>query len=69
MGWIVLEAALALLVLVFVIWWTMFAGRRAGEWHEATPTEPPEGARAHGVDEAAGPVQRPERGGSKNDQG
>jgi hypothetical protein len=28
---IVLEALGALLVLVFVVWWTMFAGRRRGE--------------------------------------
>ncbi len=28
---IVLEAALALTVLVGLVWWTMFAGRRQGE--------------------------------------
>jgi hypothetical protein len=28
---IVLEAAGALAVLLFVVWWTMFAGRRRGE--------------------------------------
>lgn len=28
---IVLEAVGALAVLVFVVWWTMFAGRRGGE--------------------------------------
>jgi len=28
---IVLEAAAALAVLLFVVWWTMFAGRRGGE--------------------------------------
>jgi hypothetical protein len=28
---IVLEAVGALLVLVFVVWWTMFSGRRQGE--------------------------------------
>lgn len=28
---IVLEAVGALAVLVFVVWWTMFAGRRQGE--------------------------------------
>ena len=35
---IVLEAAGALAVLVFVVWWTMFSGRRGGElraMHEA----------------------------------
>ena len=43
MGLIVLEAALALAVLVFLIWWTMFSGRRGGEWRddarEPEPTE------------------------------
>jgi hypothetical protein len=28
---IVLEALAAVAVLVFVVWWTMFAGRRGGE--------------------------------------
>lgn len=28
---IVLEALLALVLLVFIVWWTMFAGRRKGE--------------------------------------
>ncbi|MBI2733145.1 MAG: hypothetical protein HYX44_07575 [Aquabacterium sp.] len=28
---IVLEAVAALAVLVFVVWWTMFSGRRRGE--------------------------------------
>jgi hypothetical protein len=31
---IVLEAALALLVLVLIVWWTMFAGRDGGEPHQ-----------------------------------
>ncbi|WP_259372452.1 hypothetical protein [Ideonella azotifigens] len=31
MGWLVLEALGAGAVLVFVIWWTMFSGRRGGE--------------------------------------
>jgi len=26
-----LEALAALLILVFIVWWTMFAGRRGGE--------------------------------------
>lgn len=29
---ILLEALLALLVLVAIVWWTMFAGRKKGEW-------------------------------------
>lgn len=28
MGLILLEALLALLVLVFIVWWTMFSGRK-----------------------------------------
>lgn len=40
MGWLLLEALAALGVLVFIVWWTMFSGRRGGE----RPTEagPPE---------------------------
>lgn len=31
---LILEAAVALALLLFAIWWTMFAGRRRGERHE-----------------------------------
>ena len=31
MGLIFLEALLALLVLVGIVWWTMFSGRKGGE--------------------------------------
>ena len=31
MGLILLEALLALVVLVAIVWWTMFAGRSKGE--------------------------------------
>ncbi|MDI9233024.1 hypothetical protein [Limnohabitans lacus] len=31
MGLILLEALLALLVLVVIVWWTMFSGRSKGE--------------------------------------
>lgn len=54
MGLIVLEAALALAVLIFVIWWTMFSGRRGGELHDEAADEPP---------------QPPERGGTRKDIG
>lgn len=53
---IVLEALGALCVFVFLIWWTMFSGRRGGELG----------------DEAAPDTQAPqdgERGGSKKDSG
>ncbi|MFT3812877.1 MAG: hypothetical protein QM740_05805 [Acidovorax sp.] len=31
MGLILLEALLALAVLVVIVWWTMFSGRKRGE--------------------------------------
>jgi hypothetical protein len=31
MGLLILEALGALLLLVFIVWWTMFSGRRRGE--------------------------------------
>jgi hypothetical protein len=37
---ILLEAALALALLVFVVWWTMFSGRRGGERQAEDGDEP-----------------------------
>jgi len=31
MGVVLLEALLAVLILIFVVWWTMFSGRKGGE--------------------------------------
>ena len=31
MGLLLLEALLALVILVAIVWWTMFAGRKKGE--------------------------------------
>lgn len=31
MGVILLEALLALLALILIVWWTMFSGRKGGE--------------------------------------
>ncbi len=31
---IVLEALAALALLVFIVWWTMFSGRKKGERHD-----------------------------------
>jgi len=45
MGLILLEALLALVVLVAIVWWTMFSGRKNGE---PPPAEAP-------ADPAAGP--------------
>jgi len=46
---LLLEALGALLLLVFIVWWTMFSGRRKGELpeaaerdkHQATEQDPP----------------------------
>jgi hypothetical protein len=46
MGWLIFEALAAGGVLVFMVWWTMFSGRRGGE-------PPP-------ADEPACDPQRPE---------
>ena len=45
MSLLLLEALGALLLLVFIVWWTMFSGRKNGELpgtvddHEATKTD------------------------------
>lgn len=44
MGLILLEALLALVVLIAIVWWTMFSGRKRGELElpqEAAKTPPP----------------------------
>ncbi|WP_240635905.1 hypothetical protein [Caldimonas tepidiphila] len=47
MGLILLEALAALLILVFIVWWTMFSGRDEGEPPDAqeppSDREPPAG--------------------------
>ncbi len=66
MGLIVLEAALALAVLIFLIWWTMFSGRRDGELRDEPPPDPvnqAEGGPAQGL------AQPAERGGTRKDMG
>ncbi|MFM2112605.1 MAG: hypothetical protein RLZZ271_1265 [Pseudomonadota bacterium] len=42
MGLILLEALLALVVLVAIVWWTMFSGRKKGEL-PAPPQQPGSG--------------------------
>jgi hypothetical protein len=37
MGLLLLEALAALVLLVFIVWWVMFAGRRKGERDEREP--------------------------------
>lgn len=39
MGLILLEALLALVILVAIVWWTMFSGRRKGELPVDTPRD------------------------------
>jgi len=39
MGLILLEALLALVVLVAIVWWTMFSGRKGGELKSPQPTD------------------------------
>ena len=39
MGLIVLEALGALLLLVLIVWWTMFSGRKNGELPSAADAE------------------------------
>lgn len=56
---IVLEAALALAVLVFVVWWTMFSGRPKGELLPDDAAQP----------EADPPPDQVERGGNKKLKG
>ena len=39
MSLLLLEALGALLLLVFIVWWTMFSGRENGELKDSTPDE------------------------------
>ena len=47
MNLLFLEALAALVLLVFIVWWTMFSGRKGGELHDpesghgARPDDPP----------------------------
>ena len=58
---ILLEALGALLLLIFIVWWTMFSGRKKGEL-SAEPETPADPAQTHalpGTHDAAGsPGQR-----------
>ena len=40
MGLILLEALLALLILLAIVWWTMFSGRDKGELKSEKQNEP-----------------------------
>ncbi|MDH4417404.1 MAG: hypothetical protein QE485_09270 [Acidovorax sp.] len=41
MGLILLEALLALVLLVAIVWWTMFSGRKKGELPGDDADQPP----------------------------
>lgn len=42
MGLILLEALGALVLLVFIVWWTMFSGRKGGEIDPTHKADAPE---------------------------
>lgn len=78
MSLIVLEAVGALALFVFLIWWTMFAGRRHGELHGELHAEQQDKADGAGTPQAAHTTDRDalppsdhpaERGGSRNEPG
>jgi len=52
---IVLEAAGALAVLLFIVWWTMFSGRRGGELPDEVLGDQAELQRAAPASEQASP--------------
>ncbi len=41
MWWLIFEALLAGGLFVFIVWWTMFAGRRKGERQPEQRDDPP----------------------------
>jgi hypothetical protein len=41
---LLLEALGALLILVFIVWWTMFSGRKNGELNDQTKAELKDGS-------------------------
>lgn len=47
MGLILLEALLALVLLLAIVWWTMFAGRRKGEPPATVDTPRSDSTRNH----------------------
>ncbi|WP_372827583.1 hypothetical protein [Polaromonas sp.] len=43
MALLLLEALGALLILIFIVWWTMFSGRKNGELKDDVPPDAPPG--------------------------
>lgn len=58
MGLILLEALLALVLLLVIVWWTMFSGRKGGEL-KPTEQEAPAPVPPAAPDAAAAPTQPP----------
>ena len=61
MGLILLEAFLALVILVGIVWWTMFSGRSKGELRQAQPPseQPPKEVGQRAPDQAPSDVASP----------
>ena len=51
---IVLEALAALALLLFLVWWTMFSGRRGGERPADAPVDPSSGPSSDPASESPG---------------
>ncbi|MDB5895813.1 MAG: hypothetical protein JWQ88_3344 [Rhodoferax sp.] len=57
---LLLEALGAGLVLVLIVWWTMFSGRKGGELPDAQPGSPGDDTPA-GANPASDSAERPDR--------
>jgi hypothetical protein len=55
MGLILLEALLALVLLVLIVWWTMFSGRKKGERVSEEETETNKANKTYKQSDAEGP--------------
>jgi hypothetical protein len=55
---IVLEALAAAGVLLFIMWWTMFSGRRKGAWQELQALEAEEAKAAQAEADQRPPTQK-----------
>lgn len=60
---IVLEALAAAGLLLFIVWWTMFSGRRKGAWQELQALEAEERKEARAAQAEADRRPPPQEGG------
>jgi hypothetical protein len=58
MGWLIFEALAAGGLLVFIVWWTMFSGRRGGERHDDDGPDRPSSDRRRGLARRPAKAQR-----------